>query len=144
MNGLWSSESLLRFLVVSFLENPLPQNFIRNLGGVSSIENGGVLIDTPGMRELQLWDSGEGFKQSFNDIETIAVGCRFRDCKHEEEPGCAVRKAINEGVIDQGRYASYLKLLKEMAFLERKSDVKAQLAEKQKWKQRTKLAKQRY
>ena len=58
---------------------------------------GGLLIDTPGMRELQLWDTGEGLGAAFDDIESLAPGCRFRDCSHDTEPGCAVKAAVAAG-----------------------------------------------
>jgi len=99
------------------------------------LDSGGILIDTPGMRELQLWDANEGLHQSFSDIEELFENCRFRDCSHTKEPGCAVQKALSEGILDESRYASYVKLQKELAFLERKSNQRAALAEKAKWKQ---------
>ncbi|MEH7225715.1 ribosome small subunit-dependent GTPase A [Bacillus sp. JJ1566] len=99
------------------------------------LDSGGILIDTPGMRELQLWDANEGFHQSFSDIEELFECCRFRDCSHTKEPGCAVQEALLEGTLDEGRYVSYVKLQKELAFLERKSNRRAALAEKAKWKQ---------
>jgi len=95
---------------------------------------GGLLIDTPGMRELQLWTADEGFQDSFQDIESLAEQCRFRDCQHQKEPGCAVRQALQDGTLDQGRYQNYSKMQRELAFLARKEDKRAQLAEKQKWK----------
>ena len=64
----------------------------------------GSLIDTPGMRELQLWDAEEGLSETFADIEALAEACKFRDCQHESEPGCAVRGAIDEGELDLRRY----------------------------------------
>ncbi len=99
------------------------------------LDSGGILIDTPGMRELQLWDANEGLHQSFADIEELFENCRFRDCSHTKEPGCAVQGAISEGKLDKGRYASYVKLQKELAFLERKGNRRAALSEKAKWKQ---------
>ncbi|MEH7238134.1 ribosome small subunit-dependent GTPase A [Bacillus sp. JJ1562] len=99
------------------------------------LDSGGILVDTPGMRELQLWDANEGFHQSFSDIEELFENCRFRDCSHMKEPGCAVQEALTEGRLDEGRYASYVKLQKELAFLERKSNRRAAIAEKAKWKQ---------
>lgn len=94
----------------------------------------GLIIDTPGMRELQLWDSGEGLGETFEDIEFYASHCRFNDCQHQTEPGCAVRKAIEEGNLDYARYESYLKLQKELAYLSRKTNQQEYLAEKEKWK----------
>jgi ribosome biogenesis GTPase len=77
----------------------------------------GILIDTPGMRELQLWDAGPGIEQAFDDISELAAGCKFRDCRHQSEPGCAVREAVGAE-----RLASYQKLLREEQFLEFKQD----------------------
>jgi ribosome biogenesis GTPase len=79
------------------------------------LERGGVLIDTPGMRELQLWDVDEGLDETFPDIQDLAAGCRFRDCRHEQEPRCAVKDAVAEGRLTPARYESYLKLAREKA-----------------------------
>ncbi|WP_291575336.1 ribosome small subunit-dependent GTPase A [Clostridium sp. UBA4548] len=84
------------------------------------IPSGGVIIDTPGMRELQLLNNIEGVEDSFKDISNIARGCKFYDCSHKSEPGCAVKKAIEEGVITEDRLESYFKLKKEAEFMERK------------------------
>jgi ribosome biogenesis GTPase len=78
---------------------------------------GGLIIDTPGMRELQLWDTGEDLGGLFDEITVLAPGCRFRDCQHDAEPGCAVKAAVAEGRVDEERYASYLKLSREQAEL---------------------------
>lgn len=80
-------------------------------------EAGGLIVDTPGMRELQIWDT-EGVAGAFEDIETLAVSCRFRDCRHETEPGCAVRGAVDAGEIDSDRYDSFLTLRREQAALQ--------------------------
>lgn len=95
---------------------------------------GGLLMDTPGMRELQLWGSGEGFDDTFEDIHRVAEQCRFRDCQHFAEPGCAVRAALEDGTLTTRRYESYLKLQKELAYQHRKSDLMTELKEKSKWK----------
>lgn len=87
--------------------------------------SGGILIDTPGMRELQLLDSEEGINSSFSDIAELARLCRFSDCKHNGEPGCAVRRAIEEGTLTEERYGSYQKLLREAEFMERKINAAA-------------------
>jgi len=81
------------------------------------VPGGGVLLDTPGMRELQLWDAGEGIARAFADVADLAEQCRFRDCSHKNEPGCAVREAM-----DEDRLANYHKLLREEEFLESKQD----------------------
>jgi ribosome biogenesis GTPase len=96
--------------------------------------DGGLLIDTPGMRELQLWSADEGFTDSFQDIESISEQCQFRDCQHNNEPNCAVRQALRDGTLDSGRYENYRKMQRELAYLARKEDKRAQLAEKQRWK----------
>ena len=98
------------------------------------LPNGSVLIDTPGMRELQLWESSEGLTETFSDIDELAENCRFRDCKHDDEPGCAVVLAIEEGTLPAGRLTSYNKLQKELAYIERKADKRAQTEEQKKWK----------
>lgn len=98
------------------------------------LPGGAILIDTPGMREVQLWQSDEGMSESFADVEAEASGCRFRDCQHNNEPGCAVRAAIDEGRLDEDRFNSYRKLLKELAYIDRKVDKKAQVEEKRHWK----------
>jgi ribosome biogenesis GTPase len=105
------------------------------------LPDGGMIIDTPGMRELQLWDGNKGVGDVFEDIETIASECRFKDCKHENEPGCAVREALRIGNIDAGRYKSYQKLQREVRYFERRSSENAILAEKRKWKKIHKEAK---
>ncbi|WP_051575355.1 ribosome small subunit-dependent GTPase A [Sporolactobacillus terrae] len=99
------------------------------------LPNGGVIIDTPGMRELQLWTASEdSLDHSFTDIETLAARCRFRDCSHQNEPGCAVQEALNTGALSQSRYDSYLKLQRELAFIRRKNNVQERLKEKARWK----------
>ena len=98
------------------------------------LPNGCVLIDTPGMRELQLWNSSAGILESFTDVEELAGNCRFRDCSHMEEAGCAVKKAIEDGELEKGRLNSYFKMNRELAYLDRKQNKKAQSDEKKKWK----------
>ncbi|MDQ0921266.1 ribosome small subunit-dependent GTPase A [Paenibacillus sp. V4I5] len=99
-----------------------------------TLPGGGILIDTPGMRELQLWDASEGLSTSFQDIEELAERCFFQDCKHENEPKCAVKEALDEGTLPVERFQSYVKLQKELAYLARKEDKGLQAAEKAKWK----------
>lgn len=82
------------------------------------LPQGGTIIDNPGIRELQLWSSKDGLKRQFNDIEKISLLCRFSDCHHEDEPGCAVRDALELGTISRNHYENYLKLLKEKEFLD--------------------------
>jgi len=99
------------------------------------LPEGGLLIDTPGMRELQLWEADSGLSSGFQDVEAAAAACRFHDCTHHREPGCAVQTALQDGSLDEARYQSYLKLQKELAYLARKEDTRLQLQEKAKWKQ---------
>lgn len=82
------------------------------------LPNGGMVIDTPGMRELGMWDSGEGIDRTFTDIEELSHQCRFHNCTHTSEPGCAVRKALEEGAVSKERLQSYQKLKAENAYLE--------------------------
>ena len=95
---------------------------------------GGMVIDTPGMRELQVWGDEEGLKQVFDDIEALALMCRFKNCSHQTEPGCAVQGALNDATLDADRFKSYLKLKKEFAFLADRQTMKANAIEKAHWK----------
>jgi ribosome biogenesis GTPase len=108
------------------------------------LPGGGLLIDTPGMRELQLWGGEEGVHEAFDDIDALAENCRFRDCKHDAEPGCAVRAALENGSLDRARYASYQKLQKEILYHERLVDKTASLKEKQRLKRLTAQYKRGY
>ncbi len=94
------------------------------------LDSGGVVIDTPGMREIQLWGEGEGLATEFSDIEALALKCKFRNCHHRTEPGCAVLAAIAEGALEPKRLEDYLKLEKEMTHLARKQDAKARILDK--------------
>ncbi|MEO8584679.1 MAG: ribosome small subunit-dependent GTPase A [Acidobacteriota bacterium] len=99
------------------------------------LPEGALLLDAPGMRELALWD-GPG-DAAFEDIESLAPGCRFRDCAHGGEPGCAVGAAVAEGRLDRGRLESHRKLLKESAWLSRREDAGLARAERERWKSLT-------
>ncbi len=94
----------------------------------------GALIDTPGMRELQLWAAPESIDSVFDDITAIAEDCRFRDCTHSGEPGCAVAAALDRGQVDADRWASFQKLRAEAEWHEAMSDPLAALERKRKWK----------
>jgi len=98
------------------------------------LPNGGLILDTPGMRELALWDA-DGLDRSFGDIDELAAGCRFGDCAHDGEPGCAVVTAIQAGRLDSERLESWRKLLREAAHHERRVDHLARIAEKRRWRQ---------
>jgi ribosome biogenesis GTPase len=86
---------------------------------------GGLIVDTPGMRELQLWDADQPVDQAFDDIAELAAGCRFRDCLHDREPGCAVKAGVESGALDADRYASYVKLQREQAAVSQKREEQA-------------------
>lgn len=102
---------------------------------------GALLVDTPGMRELALWDGGGA--AGFPDIAALAAACRYRDCGHALEPGCAVRAAAADGRLDAGRLASWEKLRKEEAWLARRQDEGLARAEKERWKGLMRGAKER-
>jgi ribosome biogenesis GTPase / thiamine phosphate phosphatase len=85
------------------------------------------------MRELQLWESTEGLGETFADIEELASQCRFNDCAHRTEPGCAIRAALDDGTLELGRWTSYGKLQRELAHLERRLDHRARSEERKRW-----------
>lgn len=93
------------------------------------LPGGGVLLDTPGLRSVALWDADAGVAAAFDDLEELAVGCRFRDCAHDGEPGCAVRAAVAAGVLDARRLESWAKLQGELDALARRQDEHATRAE---------------
>jgi ribosome biogenesis GTPase / thiamine phosphate phosphatase len=106
------------------------------------LPNGGFLIDTPGMRELQLWDVGEAVRETFDEIEALAIDCRFTDCRHRDEPRCAVKAAVEDGRLSAARLESYLKLQDELGHLARQQDERAQLEHKRRSKIMGKALKQ--
>ena len=98
------------------------------------LPGGALVIDTPGMRELQLWVADEALEETFDDVTSLFEHCRFADCTHESEPGCAVKAALADGTLAQERWDSYLKLEAELAHLERRLDKRAQAEEKKRWR----------
>jgi ribosome biogenesis GTPase len=98
------------------------------------LPQGGALIDTPGMRELQLWASEDSVEAAFDDIAELAADCRYRDCSHTAEDGCAVREALSNGSLDPARLTSFRKLLGEARRHELLADPLAALEQKRKWK----------
>ena len=98
------------------------------------IPGAGLIIDTPGLREIQLWAGEDALGQAFSDIEEIALTCRFNDCQHQEEPGCAVLLAIEDGTLEQSRFDSYRKLQRELRSIEVRADARLRLEERRKWK----------
>jgi ribosome biogenesis GTPase len=93
-----------------------------------------MLIDTPGMRELQLWNHEAGAAQAFEDIANLSRDCKFRDCGHQGEPGCAVSAAIQQGELAFERLENYRKLLAELRFQERKVNPEVARQDKEKWR----------
>jgi ribosome biogenesis GTPase len=108
------------------------------------LPQGGALIDTPGMRELQLWAGQDSLDSAFAEIAALAAECRFRDCSHVVEEGCAVQAAIEAGELDASRWESYRKLRGEIAWHARQTDVQAAQAQKKKWKAIHKAMRVRY
>ncbi len=98
------------------------------------IRGGALLLDTPDLRELRVWDLDEGLGAAFADIEQLAEQCRFRDCRHESEPGCAVLAAVEDGTLSGERLASHQKLRAEAAYQHRRVDPQAKAAEVAKYK----------
>ena len=98
------------------------------------LPGGGLIIDNPGMRELQLWGDTTSLESAFPEIAELSPNCRFRDCRHESEPGCAVRMALENRELDENRYHSYQKLRRELEVLSIKSDIGSEAMKKKKWK----------
>lgn len=99
------------------------------------LPGGGLIMDTPGMRELQIWSADDdGLETAFADVEALAERCRFADCTHENEPGCAVRAALEDGTLDGGRFRSYAKLRREIRYQELRQDQSARQIEKTRWR----------
>ncbi len=98
-----------------------------------ALPNGSLLIDNPGIRELQLWSAGDGLDDAFEDIAALAADCRFRDCTHTEEPGCAVRAAVDAGVLDPRRLDNLADLEREVRALERRRDVRLRRQEERRF-----------
>ncbi|HEV3460548.1 MAG TPA: ribosome small subunit-dependent GTPase A [Candidatus Dormibacteraeota bacterium] len=106
------------------------------------VPGGGLVIDTPGLREIQLWAGAEALAEVFLDIEELALRCKFTDCRHETEPDCAVVAALEGGTLDASRFRSYRKLQRELRAIEVKADVRLQIEERRKWKLINKSVKQ--
>lgn len=104
------------------------------------LPSGGLVLDTPGMRELGLWDAGEGVSAVFEDVEALAGQCRFSDCTHAREPGCAVRAAIASGDLPEERLRAYEKLRAELAYEHRREDPRAAKENRKLWASRHKAA----
>ncbi|MCO4249890.1 ribosome small subunit-dependent GTPase A [Pseudarthrobacter raffinosi] len=104
------------------------------------LPNGAVLMDTPGVRGFGLFDADEGLGEMFGDVEELAGLCRFSNCAHQQEPGCAVQAALADGTLDERRWLSYGKLQRELAALARRTDAAARRAYQREWHQRVVVA----
>ena len=105
------------------------------------LPSGVILVDTPGLKEIQLWADEEALAEAFQDITELSAGCRFRDCSHQGEPGCAVQGALASGELEYRRYENYLELQKELQYLKTRQDASAARLEKEKWKGIAKIQK---
>jgi ribosome biogenesis GTPase len=106
------------------------------------LPHGGAVIDTPGMREIQVWGDEEGLRGAFPDVSELAAGCKFRDCRHEDEPGCQVRQAVKDGELDGDRLESYSKLRREFENLESRMAETARREERRAGKRFAKMVKE--
>jgi ribosome biogenesis GTPase len=107
------------------------------------LPGGGVVIDTPGIRELQLWDGGDGLGETFSDIEELAGECKFNDCSHTSEPGCAVLAGLESGALPAERFASWRKLQRELHAIAVRNDARLRREEVRKWQLITREARSR-
>jgi ribosome biogenesis GTPase len=105
------------------------------------LPGGGVVIDTPGIRELQLWDGD--IEEAFADVEELAQHCRFGDCSHNTEPGCAVKAALATGELSADRHASWVKLQRELRSIAVRADAQLRREEKRRWQLRARDARAR-
>jgi ribosome biogenesis GTPase / thiamine phosphate phosphatase len=99
-----------------------------------ALPGGGVLVDTPGLRGLKLWDGGDGVAATFSDVEALAADCRFRDCRHASEPGCAVLAAVSEGTLEVQRLDDWRKLQRELEYQRSKQDQHLAQQRRREWK----------
>ena len=99
-----------------------------------ALPGGALLVDTPGLREIQLWSEGAGLEAAFDDVLSLSRACRFRDCAHQGEPGCAVRAAVADGRLEPARLQSYLKLQGELRSIDVREDPLRRREERGKWR----------
>lgn len=98
------------------------------------LPDGWLIMDLPGLRELQLWSGEDAVERTFEEIGALAAQCRFRDCRHQGEPGCAVTAALENETLDPTRFRNYTKMRREVEYLEREQNTLARLEEKRRWK----------
>ncbi|HQA79416.1 MAG TPA: ribosome small subunit-dependent GTPase A [Methanoregulaceae archaeon] len=106
------------------------------------MKSGALIIDTPGLREVGIGTASAGIGETFPDILTLANGCRFSDCRHEQEPGCAVQEAVKSGTLSSPRLENYHRLVRELVFEQEKATIGLVRSERKRWKGITKLAKE--
>lgn len=106
------------------------------------LKGGALMIDNPGIREVGIGTASSGIDDTFPEIPELAEGCRFSDCRHEQEPGCAVQKAVRDGTLSAARLDNYHRLIRELAFEQDKADIGVARTERKRWKGITKLAKE--
>jgi len=107
------------------------------------LPEGGMIIDTPGLREAQLWEGEDALAAVFDDIEELARRCRFNDCAHRSEPGCAIKAALADGSLDAGRFDSYRKLQRELRAIAARADARIRIEERRKWRNIARAARSR-
>jgi ribosome biogenesis GTPase len=107
------------------------------------VPGAGIVLDTPGIRELQLWDAEAGLDEAFEDVEELAAQCRFSDCAHESEPGCAVREALASGALPAERWESYVKLQRELEALAARQDARLSAEQRRRWRVHNKAMRKR-
>lgn len=107
------------------------------------LPSGALLVDTPGIREVELWDAAVGLSAAFNDVENLSDRCRFHDCAHRNEPGCAVVAALTDGSLPEERFESWRALQRELAFQARRHDARLASEDKKKWAARSREARNR-
>jgi ribosome biogenesis GTPase len=107
------------------------------------LPSGRLVLDTPGMRELGVWEADAGVGTAFAEIEALVAECRFRDCAHGGEPGCAVQSALASGRLDAGRWRNYAKLRRELARMERQDDPRARAEQRRIWRRRSRIQRAR-
>lgn len=128
----------------------LPTGDVRSLDGrgrntttwreLVMLPSGALLVDTPGIREIELWDADQGLSAAFADVGELSGPCRFHDCAHRNEPGCAVVAAVTDGSLAEERFENWKALQRELAFQARRHDARLASDEKKKWAARTREA----
>ena len=105
------------------------------------LPGGGMLIDNPGMREIQMWTDETTLRESFSDVEAIAADCKYSDCSHRSDAGCAIRAAVDSGALDAGRHENFLNLENEIAALKKRAEKRQMAVER--WAKRNRRVKAR-